>query len=98
MIHRYEGGGFKFCPDADYSDGYLDVLVVGNISKLKVLRILPTALKGEHLRFPGLKAYRAKKVVVKTQVPIPVHVDGESAGIRSEVIVEQEDKQVRMII
>ena len=98
MVHRYEGGVFKFCPDADYADGYLDVLVVGNLSKAKVLRVLPTALKGEHTRFDGLKVYRAKKVVVKTHDPMPVHVDGESAGIRSAVTVTQEDKQVRMII
>ena len=98
MVHRYEGGGFKFCPDADYADGYLDVLVVGNLSKSRVLRILPTALKGEHTRFNGLNVYRAKKVVVRTQDPMPVHVDGESAGVRSMVMVTQEEKQVRMII
>lgn len=98
MVHRYEGGGFKFCPDADYSDGILDVLVVGNLTKMKVLRVLPTALKGNHVRFDGLNVYRAKKVTVKTHDPMAVHVDGESAGIHSEVVVEQEEKQVRMII
>ncbi|MBO4902019.1 MAG: diacylglycerol kinase family lipid kinase [Lachnospiraceae bacterium] len=98
MVHRYEGGGFMFCPEADYADGMLDVLIVGDLSKERVLRILPTALKGKHTRFAGINTYRAKKVVVRTEVPMPVHVDGESAGIQSEVVVTQEEKQVRMII
>lgn len=98
MIHRYEGGGFKFCPDADYADGMLDVLIVGDISKGRVLRILPTAMKGTHTRFNGLNVYRAKKVQIKVESPMPVHVDGESAGVQSEVTVTQEAKQVRMII
>ena len=32
MNQKYEGGGFKFCPDASPSDGYLDVIVVDSLS------------------------------------------------------------------
>ena len=32
MNQKYEGGGFKFCPDASPSDGYLDVIVVDGLS------------------------------------------------------------------
>ncbi|MBR4169091.1 MAG: diacylglycerol kinase family lipid kinase [Lachnospiraceae bacterium] len=98
MIHRYEGGGFMFCPEADYSDGLLDILVVGDISKGKVLAVLPSAMKGTHTKTPGMNTYRAKKVVIRTEEPMPVHVDGESAGIQSEVSVTIEAKQVRMIL
>ena len=98
MIHRYEGGGFMFCPEADYSDGLLDILVVGDISKGKVLAVLPSAMKGTHTKTPGMNTYRAKKVVIRTEEPMPVHVDGESAGIQSEVSVTIETKQVRMIL
>ena len=31
MNQKYEGGGFKFCPDASPSDGYLDVIVVDGL-------------------------------------------------------------------
>ncbi len=98
MIHRYEGGGFMFCPEADYSDGMLDVLIVGDISKGRVLRVMPKAMKGTHTKIDGMNTYRAKKVVVRTDEPMPVHVDGESAGIQSEVTVTIEEKQVRMIL
>lgn len=98
MVHRYEGGGLKFCPDADYSDGYLDVMAVANVSKLKVLRVLPTALKGKHTGFKGVNMYRAKKVVIKTEIPMAVHVDGESADFQDEIIVTQDPNQVTAII
>lgn len=41
----YEGGGFKFCPDASGSDGFLDIMVVSDLSKLKILCLLPTAFQ-----------------------------------------------------
>lgn len=98
MVHRYEGGGFMFCPDADYCDGYLDICVVGDISKPNILRILPSASKGKHLGNKGIDAYRAKKVLIKTERPMHVHCDGESVGLKDEVVVTQEDKQVNLIL
>lgn len=41
----YEGGGFKFCPEAFGSDGFLDIMVVANLSKFKILCLLPTAFQ-----------------------------------------------------
>lgn len=77
MIHRYEGGGFMFCPDADYQDGILDFCVVGNLKKLSILRILPTAYKGKHLRFQNIDAYRGMTLHLTCEKPLWVHTDGE---------------------
>lgn len=78
MNHRFEGGGFMFCPDANYEDGILDLCVVGNVSKPTILRALPTAFKGKHFRFKGVEAKRARKVRIKTGKPLWVHTDGEA--------------------
>lgn len=98
MVHRYEGGGFMFCPDADYSDGYLDIMAVGDISKMKVLSILPSAMKGKHTGKKGINMYRAKKVVIRTDIAMAVQVDGESAGFQDEVTVTQDPNQVSFIV
>ncbi|HOO28130.1 MAG TPA: hypothetical protein PLU43_06665 [Lachnospiraceae bacterium] len=87
-----------FCPDADYKDGFLDICVAGNLSKPNVLRILPTAYKGNHVHYKGIDNYRAKKVTVVADTPSPVHADGESCGIRTEITVTQDIKQLRVII
>ena len=53
MSHRYEGGGFMFCPPAMDNDGILDLCCVGNISKVLVLLALPTAFFGKHYFVKG---------------------------------------------
>lgn len=77
MTHRFEGGGFKFCPTADYTDGLFDLCVVGSIPKLLILFALPTAFFGKHFIFPGVNHYRARHVRIETNVPLWLHTDGE---------------------
>ncbi|MDE6844505.1 MAG: diacylglycerol kinase family lipid kinase [Lachnospiraceae bacterium] len=77
MIHPYEGGGFCFCPQADNSDGLLDLCVVGNLPKLLILFALPTAFWGKHYIFPRINHYTASSVRIKTSIPLWVHTDGE---------------------
>lgn len=98
MIHKYEGGGFMFCPKAKCDDGLIDVCVAGDISKLKVLRIMPTAYKGKHTRFNGIDIYKAKKVEIISDEKLPIHADGEYAGVEDALVVTQCPKQIRVII
>lgn len=77
MIHPYEGGGFCFCPQADNSDGLLDLCVVGDLPKLLILFALPTAFFGKHYIFPKINHYTASSVQLKTSAPLWVHTDGE---------------------
>lgn len=85
MIHKYEGGGFKFCPAASFQDGRLNVCVVGNIPKWLVLIALPTAFSGKHYRFKGIDHYTAEKLSIQTSAPLWVHTDGE-VSIKSDAI------------
>ena len=98
MVHQFEGGGFMFCPKADPSDGLLDICAINHISKLKVLRLLPTAYKGHHTRFKGVHTYQAKKVQIITDMPAPVHTDGESCKLQKEVTISIDPKQLKMIL
>lgn len=77
MIHRYEGGGFKFCPTADYTDGIFDLCVVGNLPKLVVLFCLPLGFFGKQYILPGIDYHRAKKIRIQTSEPLWMHTDGE---------------------
>lgn len=97
MIHKYEGGGFMFCPKAKCDDGLIDICVAGNISKAKVLRIIPTAYKGHHVRFSGIDTYTAKKVQIISDEKLPIHADGEYAGVEDELVATVCSKQIRVI-
>lgn len=78
MVHRYEGGGFMFCPDADAFDGALDLCVAENLTRRKILRILPSAFSGKHVRYEReIHMLRGKEIVVRAKEPMYFHVDGE---------------------
>lgn len=77
MLHQFEGGGFRFCPDAKADDGILNLCVVGNIPKLLILFALPTAFWGKHYFVKGITPYEAKEIQITTSVPLWVHTDGE---------------------
>lgn len=98
MIHRYEGGGFQFCPKADYQDGLLDLCVIGNLPKYKILFLLPSGFSGKHIRFKGVDIYRAKKLKIVASQKMPVHCDGESCHILKEISVACISEKLHMII
>lgn len=85
MNMKYEGGGAKFCPDAKYDDEFLDFCLVGELSKLKILTLFPTAFIGKHTLFRGVHIKRCRHMEVITQKPLPVHCDGEIPGTATQV-------------
>ncbi|MCF0229816.1 MAG: diacylglycerol kinase family lipid kinase [Parasporobacterium sp.] len=78
MNHSYEGGGFCFCPVCIDDDGYLDMCLVSDISKIKFLALLPTAFSGKHVRFKKyVHIYRAKHFRLESDKKLHTHTDGE---------------------
>lgn len=97
MNQRYEGGGFKFCPEADPCDDLLDILVVADISKLKALFLLPTAYKGWHTHFKGVHTYTCHRTDVISRKTLPVHTDGEASMTASGLSFSLETDKLRFI-
>ena len=97
MTHRFEGGGFKFCPTADYADGIFDMCVVGGVPKLLILCALPTAFFGKHFMFRGVDHYRAKRIRIKTSVPLALHTDGEFLGKTDKLEISCKPKNIYFI-
>ncbi len=77
---RYGGGGMFAAPDADLTDGLLDVLVIGDLSKLDLLWSLPRVYKGTHLTHPKVTMKRAREIEIKSAEPISLQADGELLG------------------
>jgi len=73
------GGGIPICPDADPSDGLLDVTVVGPISRARLIRVTPTLRRGEHLAHPAVRTYRTRSISLHCEaVPVvTAYADGE---------------------
>lgn len=76
-IHPYEGGGFPFCPRADYQDGKLDLCIVSGLPFRKIFPLIPLAKQGRHVGENGVLNLRCKKARIKLEHPVFVHTDGE---------------------
>lgn len=97
MNHQYEGGGFQFCPGADYNDGELDLCVVGALPRIVILFCLPTAFFGKHFIFPGINRYKAKHIRVEANAPLWLHTDGESLEKTCSLEITCEPGNIRFI-
>ena len=94
----YEGGGFKFCPDAVSTDGILDLFGANDLHRMNFFRIFPTAYDGSHLRFKGLFSGRGKKISIKSARPLWVHTDGEVFCKSSHITVDISPHKLQLMI
>ena len=76
------GGGLRFSPNADITDGLLDVVVIGKISVWDLLFTLPQVYtgNGKHLSHPAVDFYRCRKIRIDSAKPLPKMFDGEIIG------------------
>ncbi len=98
MIHKYEGGGFKFCPTADYTDGILELCVVGKIPKPVILLALPTAFFGKHFVFPQIKHYSASTIKLVASKPLWVHTDGEVYMKSDSITITCTPQKIKLMV
>lgn len=98
MNQPYEGGGFRFCPDALSDDGLLDVIVVSDIPRLKVLCLLPTAFAGKHTRFRGVDIFKCKDIRVQVNGKAPIHADGQPVAIEDHFEANVLERKIRVIL
>lgn len=71
------GGGMMVTPQADVSDGLLDICVVEKVGRLKVLRCLAKFIKGKHLGLEFIRYFKAKEITVACEASTKVQLDGE---------------------
>ncbi len=75
---RYYGGGFNPVPTADPCDGLLDVLVVKEVSRLQVARVVGKYKAGRYAELPQLvRHFRTDCVKILCDKPTCVNLDGE---------------------
>ncbi len=75
---RRAGGGFWLTPFAEIDDGLLDVGFAKALSRGGILRLLPKAMKGRHIYDPAFDMVKTPTLVLETDIPVPVHTDGEA--------------------
>jgi diacylglycerol kinase (ATP) len=74
------GAGIRLAPGARLDDGWLDAVMVEDLSAFEVLGILPGLLRSGELRTPHVKRLRVQAVRFTTDRPSMFHGDGEILG------------------
>ncbi len=74
---RAFGGGMFIAPDAELDDGEFDVVVVGEVGKLRFMANLPKVFKGTHVEKDEVRVFRAPRLELSASRPFPVYADGE---------------------
>lgn len=81
---RCTGGDMIMAPDADVSDGKLDVIRVGDLGRLGLLKTFPAIYSGTHLAHPKNSATTAQSVTFQLDEPVAIMVDGEVLTVHLE--------------
>lgn len=81
------GAGVRIAPDASVDDGLLEMVLVRQLSWLRLVEAIPLLLQSGRIHWPEIERYRARHVVLRTDRPVPFHGDGEILG-QSPVEIE----------
>jgi diacylglycerol kinase (ATP) len=82
MNGRRMGGGFMMAPDARQDDGFFDLCIAGQLSRLGILAMIPRFMKGTQSAYPQITTGRAASIhIVAMDGTLPAHADGETVCI-----------------
>lgn len=98
MNNNYEGGGFKFCPDAKNDDGLLDVCIGTPEKNMDFFKIFPTAYDGSHVKFDSIHMNRGKEIHVHSDSFEWVHTDGEVKCKSNELYIRLLPEQIKLLM
>lgn len=76
----YFGGGMKTCPGVTPTDGRLEVVVIGDVSRRTFLSVFPKVFKGGHVRHPEVTVYSCEKVTIASDDDVSMWADGDELG------------------
>lgn len=80
---RYFGGGMQIAPEADPSDGLLDVVALGDLTRLGTVSLTQDVYAGNHLDRAQVTSTRGGVIEAESLAPgaeVLIDMDGETPG------------------
>lgn len=77
---RYFGSGLGIAPEADPTDGVIEVVDIGEVGVLQYLRQLPRLRRASPLQDPRISYNKATECRLESEEPIPIEIDGDFVG------------------
>lgn len=82
---RFFGGGMKIAPEADPSSGLLELVCLGDLSRLKLISNLPKVYSGQHMDLPEVSRVQGRRIRIEyvrneNASDGAIEADGETPG------------------
>ena len=74
---KFTGGNMMIAPKAEATDGQIEYVRWGPISRLGLVRMLPRLFTGTHINDPRASRSAAQKIELEIDRPVNVMIDGE---------------------
>lgn len=94
---KYCGGGMLASPHACVDDGLLDICLVGEMKRLKVFKLFPKYITGEHGQIKGVSFERGRKVEIECAHKVAINIDGE-ISVGNRAIFEIIPKGIKIVV
>ena len=92
---RYYGGGFNPVPEADPTDGLMDVLLVKKVTRMQVASVIGKYKNGLYATLPHLvQHFKTKAMKIICDKPTSLQLDGELLHAK-EILISISEKKLR---
>ena len=83
---RYTGTHFLIAPGAAIDDGLLDITILENLPRLRLLKLFPTIYYGGHVEQAAVTVHKAARITIRSPAGMLMGPDGEFRGKTPAVI------------
>lgn len=98
MNHQYEGGGVHFAPEADATDGLLDLCIAAPKHRSYFYQALPFAMVGQHEKLAYITPIKTSSLEARVSVPMWVQTDGEVLPQSQHIKVRVLEKKLQSLM
>jgi YegS/Rv2252/BmrU family lipid kinase len=95
---EYYGGGMNPAPLARIDDGYLDICLIEYVKRLKIIRLFPKFIKGEHTNIKEVSFYRGKNISILSNNKIAINIDGEIDMVSGKIDFKIVPKYINLVL
>ena len=86
---------FLMAPTAETDDGLLDITLLNKTSRRRMLQCFPKIFTGDHVKMDEVETFKAKRILIDTELPKELTPDGEMFG-RSPLEIECLHKDIKV--
>ena len=99
MNGRRMGGGFMMAPNSRADDGLLDLCIGRQVSRLRIIRLIPYFMQGNQATQPEIRTMRTCRLsITALEGVLPAHADGETLCVEGkQLTVELLPRQLDLV-